>query len=53
VVGCHDVEWCQHGFENLPNRLGVLPQALMLIDGCGCLAGRGQVALVQFLGLLV
>ena len=23
----------------------------MLLDACGCLAGRGQIALVQLLGL--
>ena len=40
-------------FQDFPDRLGVLPQPRVLFDARGCLAGRGEIALVQLLGLAV
>ena len=51
VIGGDDVERRQDGLQDLPDRLGALPQALVLVDARGCLAGRRQIALVQLLGL--
>ena len=51
MIGGHDVQRRQDRLQDRPDRLGPVPQTRMPADVPGGLRGRGQVPLVQVLGL--